>query len=911
MNKKEQLLNWLNYEFHSDAKGVTANEIAEKYQLSRSLVSRYFNQLVMENKMLKLEGRPVRYQVALKVENANELPYIAADERVENVSEHKVFHNKHIEFQMIGAKGSLKKAVKQAQAAVLYPPNGLYTMIYGPTGVGKSLFAKEMYRYAISIQRIKGDAPFIILNCADYSDNPQLLMGELFGVKKGAYTGADMDREGLIQKSNGGVLFLDEVHRLPPQGQEMLFTFMDYGHFRALGSNMDIENVQSQIIMATTENPESVLLDTFKRRIPIFIELPPLFQRTLEERKELIAMFLKLEALRIKKPIAISRNAYISLLLYVCKSNIGQLRSDIQQACAKAFLHFVSHDESYIKVRSIDLSPEAKLGYNLYKENRGKIDALLSPAEDTIHLDQIKSGVALITDTSEDFYSSIENKIHGLKSQGFSEDEISQIIGAEINKKFNLYIQSMKSKSSEQLISKVVSEALINLTNQMMDIASTRLGRTYPLSLKSAFTLHVASAIERIQNRQPIYNPKLNQIRISHREEFVVAIDMARELELNLGIVLPIDEIGYITMFLIIREEVELPMTSTKLPIVVVMHGISTASSMVDVVNELIGEPFAVAFDMPLTMAVEEIYQSLATFFLDQGIREAILMVDMGSLSNFGEMLFEDHGLLIRTISHTSTPMLLEVARKVASGQTLNEIFNSINKPFGTSRSPMRQDALSDQLLIITACFTGEGTAERMKRIIEKRVGHSKNIVVKSVDLSDRSAYLATIDHYKTDYHLIAIASTIKIPVDYTPVFSALDLLQEEGLKRLDAVIERALLLHEISKNIQENVVRSSYQLVSASNAFIDTSEDILGYKIQQDARVGFLLHLVFYIDNRLKGINPKMFLEYRSFLMDNGIQFEKLKPVFETLENEFDIKIPLEERASLCNIMISNKESV
>lgn len=907
MNKKEQLLNWLSQEYNWVQKGVTANDVAEKYHLSRSLVSRYFNQLVLEHKMIKLEGRPVLYKL-LESHNTIDRPLEIVQESTKSLD---VQNQKTPEFKIIGAVGSLKKAVKQAKAAVLYPPNGLHTMIYGQTGVGKSLFAKEMYQYAILIKRISETAPFVILNCADYADNPQLLMGELFGVKKGAYTGADKDRDGLIQKANGGLLFLDEVHRLPPQGQEMLFTFMDYGHFRALGSNLDVQGVQTQIVMATTEDPESVLLDTFKRRIPIFIELPPLSQRTLEERKELIVMFMKQEALRIKKPIAISRNAFIALLLYPCKSNIGQLRSDIQQACAKAFLHYVSHDESYIKVRSIDLSQEAKQGYNQYKANRAKIDQLLPPGEETIHAEKLSALVEVYTDKSEDFYTSIESKIHLLKSQGLSEDEVSQIVGGEIEKKFSQYLQSMKDSASDQYISKVVSEELISLTNHLMNIASNRLNRTFPLSLKSAFTLHMASAIERIQNRQSIFNPKLNQIRILHMEEFVVAMDMARELELNLGIVLPIDEIGYMTMFLITHDEIEPAIRTNKLPIIVVMHGRSTATSMVDVVNELIGEPFAVAFDMPLSMAVEEMYQTITSYLIHHQIREAIMMVDMGSLSNFGEMLYEDHGLQVRTLSQTSTPILLEVARKVASGQSLDEIYNSMHKTFGVSRSAVRTTVSSDQLLIITACFTGEGTAERMKRIIEKRLGNVKNIHIKSIDLSDRSAYLATIDHYKSEFQVIAIASTINIPVDQIPVFSALDLLQEEGLKRFDGVVEQALLMNEISKNIQENVVRPSHQLVRASNDFIDDAEKRFGFNMQKDARVGFLLHMVFYIDNKLKNIEPKPFDDYKSFLLEHGIEFEKIKPAFDVLEEVFGIHVSASERAFLCKIMMSNASSV
>ncbi|MGQ0420917.1 amino acid--tRNA ligase-related protein, partial [Bacillus sp. HC-Mk] len=78
----------------------------------------------------------------------------------------------------------------------------------------------------------------------------------LFGIKKGAYTGAS-DQKGLIEKAHEGILFLDEVHRLPPEGQEMLFTFIDRGVYRRLGETENERKAQVLIITATTEEPNS------------------------------------------------------------------------------------------------------------------------------------------------------------------------------------------------------------------------------------------------------------------------------------------------------------------------------------------------------------------------------------------------------------------------------------------------------------------------------------------------------------------------------------------------------------------------------------------------------------------------------------------------------------------------------
>lgn len=89
--------------------------------------------------------------------------------------------------------------------------------------------ARQLWQYAIEQGILPPEAPFTVFNCAEYANNPELLTSKLFGHAKGAFTGADRAVSGLIETSNGGVLFIDEVHRLPPEGQEKLFHFMDNG----------------------------------------------------------------------------------------------------------------------------------------------------------------------------------------------------------------------------------------------------------------------------------------------------------------------------------------------------------------------------------------------------------------------------------------------------------------------------------------------------------------------------------------------------------------------------------------------------------------------------------------------------------------------------------------------------------
>jgi len=92
-----------------------------------------------------------------------------------------------------------------------------------------------MFQFAKDNHVVPNDQDLIVFNCADYANNPELLMSHLFGYAKGAFTGADNEKEGVIDQANGGMLFLDEIHRLPPEGQEMIFYFMDHGTYSRLG----------------------------------------------------------------------------------------------------------------------------------------------------------------------------------------------------------------------------------------------------------------------------------------------------------------------------------------------------------------------------------------------------------------------------------------------------------------------------------------------------------------------------------------------------------------------------------------------------------------------------------------------------------------------------------------------------
>jgi transcriptional regulator with AAA-type ATPase domain len=160
-------------------------------------------------------------------------------------------------------------------------------LIVGPTGVGKSVFSHIYWKLCGSKQEVISE------NCAYFGDknsDPLIARAELFGYKKGSHRSADKDKDGLIKKADGGVLFLDEIGMLPKSVQGQLYRFMETGEYRPLGA---IESINANVRVVGATNEEGDLLEPFRFRFsPLYI--PPLYERRQDILYYINAKFPKL-----------------------------------------------------------------------------------------------------------------------------------------------------------------------------------------------------------------------------------------------------------------------------------------------------------------------------------------------------------------------------------------------------------------------------------------------------------------------------------------------------------------------------------------------------------------------------------------------------------------------------------------
>jgi len=153
-------------------------------------------------------------------------------------------------------------------------PHSRPLMICGDTGVGKSLFVKLFEQ---KFKENNPNSPVVKLNCAAIDTN--LIISELFGYKKGAFTGADKDKKGLIEAADGGLLILEEIGELRKPGQARLLTFLEDGEYYKLGDTKpSYANVQ---IISTTHKPKNMFRDDFWNRFFQFF-IPALYERRID-----------------------------------------------------------------------------------------------------------------------------------------------------------------------------------------------------------------------------------------------------------------------------------------------------------------------------------------------------------------------------------------------------------------------------------------------------------------------------------------------------------------------------------------------------------------------------------------------------------------------------------------------------
>ena len=765
--------------------GVDAQEIAEALDILRNNVSMELNALHRQDRIVKILGRPVLYfdketLEALCGENLGRGPCQFA--AMEECVGHTQAASQGPFDRLIGSDRSLRKQVEQAKAAILYPPDGLHTLIVGQTGVGKTLFAHMMFEYGKSMKHFAEDAPFITFNCADYYNNPQLLISHIFGHIKGAFTGADTAKAGLVEAADNGVLFLDEIHRLPPEGQEMIFYFIDTGTFNRLGETTRSRKAKVLIIGATTEDPGSALTKTFVRRIPNIIAIPPLAERSLEEKIDIIKLLLSDEAQRIHKPVRIGVESMKALIGSISVGNVGQMKSNIKLLCAKAFLNGIDNPK-YIDIDFKILPAKIKDGLLTMSADRKQLASFTDYVREPLLV--LPPGERPLVDVEPeekepfDLYQVVEDKVELLKGEGISDELIKQIVATDVN----VYIKSFYNKqsvhmSTRERLLKIVDKRLVDFCEQIALHVQKRLNRAYKDRFLYAFSLHLSAFLKRVKAKDEMHYTEIEGAIDKSSLAFQTALEIKDMIEEHYHIVVPHTEIEY---FALLLESVEDEDSEEKIIIMVATHGRSTASSMVEVAQKLFSTEATnlIAIDMPLEVKPQDTLEKMIARLQERNYQKGVLLLaDMGSLCNLGTMLMERLQVQVRTLDMVSTPLILEAMRKVdLGGMDLDTLYESLLGFKGYEAVEFTEaPPLDGTEAIVTVCSTGQGAALKLKEFVEGILQHivDRAVHIIPIGMAEMEQRLAEIAE---QYKLVAVVGMAqpKYPVPFIPLDKLID----------------------------------------------------------------------------------------------------------------------------------------
>lgn len=886
---------------------LSAQAISEAVGLNRSTVSGYLNHAYQEGILLKIREYPVLFLHRETFQHCFFVPrktdYSSLDELLEETAEESPLAS------VIGAKGSLKGQIEQIKTAVLYPGNGLPIMICGASGSGKSFLAHKIYDYAVQEGVVKKIAPFVSLNCAQYFNNPELLSSILFGYTKGAFTGAEQNKEGLLHQANQGFLFLDEVHRLTSEGQEKLFSFMDTGKYTPVGDDGIEKQANVRLIFATTEDLQQTFLPTFLRRLPVIVGLPIFKERSLTERASLVDSFFLEESNILEKELSVSRKVIHYLQHSDFEGNVGKIKNIIKYACGSAYARDKKRTQVNVSIK--DLPREC-----LVKLKDQVMDNL-----------QVATPCTYLPHTKPQNFQSVEL----VKLADFFTDLLADFLFYE------------EQRETKRFIDKTIRRVTI-----LMDEFTFRPSFSTEESLFTFLTYHIRSTLKfmtenygfeqdghrilvianflYLKENQMLLGEDPRWLSIKPRilqfldEAMGEALWFAKRLLSQLASRMECrfleEDLIFITFYL---YSLNITKGTSKIKALVLAHGYTTASSMANVANRMLKKNLFQAFDMPLDSTISEI-EDQVIHYIENYHTEAglILLIDMGSLNQLSKRLINKISGPLLMIDSVSTPLLLEIGQEITQGRSIIEI----SETFQVENRIKKQFILPERnrkKVILTCCYTGMGSAIQIQEILTKSLDNvEKEIVVIPYDYQKLRQYKKNELPFQI-YDVLAIIGTEDPEIDDILYIGLEELITGDEVEKLVRLVEHeveidAMKLRDdlifnfsLKKMIENLVILDVEKVLALVKAAIERLEKILDRSFNSNRRFLLYLHCCCMVERILRKENIDPQEDIKKYKQMYQSQMAAIKQAFQEVERAYTIELSdLEVR--LIHEIISNK---
>lgn len=803
---------------------ITTAQAANAVGLTRGVTSSYLSKLEKQGKLLKTGSRPVYWQVKC---------------------EETAFD------KLIGYHGSLKKDIKHAIEAIIYPTNGLPILISGSRGTGKLLFAHTIYREAIRRKIFSENSLFKIIDCAEYKNKINTLLqnkktfNEYFSVSK---------------KNINGYLYVKNLQVLNHETQRYLLNYA-----------INQEKLNTRFIFSTTNQSVDTEYENFKYAI-VKINLNPFNKRPFAERIAFSCLFLQNQANKLNRQFLTSFHFIIKLANLTINS-ITELSNHIQLLCAEKYAN-APQDKQLILSK-------------LANQNTIRI----MPNQQSLQ----KEVAALITKALQlsPAINDLLNKVIESLTNGETIVEQNFLVLKVLNQ--------IKIGTDESLLNSLIQTIQLSVKKNI----THRYGITFQKETEFWRYVALAFILANMCNDNSVTIKTKSSIQFETKSRYPRSYYLYKQFINKIYPKYVKDPYYYIPFFVLMAQHVE-KIESVHYNAILLAHGESTASSIQQVINTLCGNYIFEAFNMPIDISADKISSYVQKYLVDQGpsTKGNIILFDMGSLRQIFREIKKVSDQKLLVVNNITTAMALDIGLRIQQ----NEMFESIaenSQKYGSTTDAQYYEGLSNKKNIIVSCISGVGLSKEIKKLIETTLSPSLEVI--TFDYKHLYVLLKNNNRQffsKTQLILTTTNIDDDMGINIINVYNIFDkqvslklqrilLHAGESLQSSNSLIEKMLKFLSIEGIRDRLKILNPDIVIQESQTIVSHYEDFYNVRFEPKLKLNLYMHLSLMVERMLTSSTSSTTSLKDMSLSSREKEFISLsKGILQPVEQKFNIKI-------------------
>ncbi len=900
-NTQETILDYLKstsidfIENHNDK--CDTNSISEYLYLSRSSTSQYLNNLASQGHLIKIKERPVIFLNRNEIETKYDISIVETvfDDKKCFFDYFNSLTSKLKNFaKAVGHDTSLKYCIIQCQAAIKYPPHGLPVILSGEPGTGKKMLGRLMYEYSLDEKILSKADTFYIYNCKSEVDHAK----ELFGLY-------DEDRTlvecGILNKMKSGILFFNHAEYLDNKTKEQLKYLIR--HEKNTNFNEKDISPEIRLVFSTELKSNEFGKDDLFQKIPVVINVPSLDERFPEDRKGMIYHFVKNEAKRINDKILLSNSLLKTLLTSHLDRNIEELKYLIRVCCANALQSQQKNDDTLVLYQYH--LPSNLLSRQSFESDFSE-DNNLVPIE-SLNVESEIDKILFYFDKLLGIYDK-----YGL----LNTDDFYQQATDLMNDYFDFLVFNKKYFNNRiNSIEKVLENIFDNLGSRYNFLIPAN--GSYVIARIIYMQIYYSGQYYEWSHNNPDVSKITNKISVDLENEYGIIKELSSMIRHTLDI--DIDEVNSIFLSLYFRFFTN-KTRKRFITGIIISHGYSTASSIADASNRLLGKRIFESLDMPLDTSVKDIVNKLYKYFENNYIsNEVILLVDMGSLENIGELLKDIPNTNIGIINNISTKIALDIGVKIMQEIPMEEILSSTCR-----ETLLHYKIISKQkkeIAIIFTTETGMNSTDRIIQLFKDSMPKKNKINIIPYDYYELQKNL-THDKVFSKFDVLFITGTLKIEVPGIHFIPLEDMINLNNVDMVSSLLSNIYTKQEMDrfiKNLTRNfsmynvlnyiTILNPDTLLNFVEKAINRLEKKMGILFSNKVKVGMYIHISCLVERLVTKNAITNFDNIDDFIAEHKDFIELVKDSFADISHHYNIEIPASEIAYIYIYIKTNNE--